>query len=69
VWGHKHKEGQAMKFVFFIGLMIAAYAGALWWRKKINREHQAFRTKMDLASDEQHARRLLQESLKKKGIK
>jgi len=46
--------------------MLAAYAGALLWRKKISTEHGAFKTRMDLARDTEHAQRLLQESLKKR---
>ena len=51
---------------FFILLMLAAFAGALLWRKKITKDHGVFKTKIDLASDEEHAKRLLQESLRKK---
>ncbi|HSC76599.1 MAG TPA: hypothetical protein VLB90_10235 [Pseudomonadales bacterium] len=41
-------------------LMPVAFIGVLWWRGKINREHNAFQTKMDLAGDEDVARRKLQ---------
>ncbi len=56
-----------MKIFLLILLMLAAYAGALLWRKKISKEHGKFKTKMDLAGDEDHARHLMQESLKKRG--
>lgn len=56
-----------MKIFFLIVLMLAAYAGALWWRKKISKDHAEFKARMDLAADPAHAKRLLQESLRKRG--
>jgi hypothetical protein len=56
-----------MKIFLLIVLMLAAYAGALAWRKKISADHNAFKTKMDLAGDPEQAQRLLQESLDKRG--
>jgi uncharacterized protein YxeA len=43
-----------------IGLMLLAYGGVVWWRKRINSAHNAFQTKMDLAGDEDHARQQMQ---------
>lgn len=41
-------------------LMPLAFIGTGWWRGKINRDHNAFKTKMDLAADEDAARQKLQ---------
>jgi len=41
-------------------LLPIAFGGALWWRRKIDRTHNAFQTKMDLAGDEDHVRQQLQ---------
>jgi hypothetical protein len=57
-----------MKIFLLIVLMLAAYAGALLWRKKISAEQNTFKTKMDLAGNQEQAQRLLQESLEKKGL-
>ena len=54
-----------MVYVFFIGLGIAAFLGTLLWRRKITRKHQEFKTKMEMASDEEHAKRLLHAHLRK----
>lgn len=48
-------------------LMPVAFIGVLWWRGKINREHNAFQTKMDLAGDEDAARHKLQAYFEKQG--
>lgn len=56
----------AMLYAFFIGLGVAAFIGALWWRRKISRKHNEFKTKVELASDEEHAKRLHQQYLRKK---
>lgn len=41
-------------------LMPVAFIGTFWWRGKINRQHAAFQAKMDLAGDDDAARRKLQ---------
>jgi hypothetical protein len=56
-----------MKIFLLIVFMLAAYTGAFLWRKKISAEQNAFKTKMDLAGDKNHAQHLLQESLEKTG--
>jgi hypothetical protein len=46
-------------------LMPLAFAGTLWWRRRIESRHNAFRMKMDLAADEDHARQQLQKYYEK----
>lgn len=48
-------------------LMPAAFIGTWWWRGKINRDHNAFQAKMDLAGDEDAARQKLQAHYEKLG--
>jgi hypothetical protein len=55
-----------MVYLFFIGLGLAAFVGTLWWRRRITRQHTAFKTKVEQASDEEHAKRLHQHYLRKK---
>lgn len=55
-----------MVYLFFIGLGITAFLATLWWRRRITRKHSAFKTKVDLASDEEHAKQLHQQYLRKK---
>ena len=50
---------------WLLWLMPLAFLGALWWRRRIERSHNAFRTRMDLASDEDHARQQLQKYYEK----
>ncbi len=50
-------------------LMPLAFAGTWWWRGKIERKHNAFQTKMDLAGDEDAARQKLQAYYEKQNRK
>lgn len=52
----------------FVLLMLLAFAGALWWRNRITRAHNQFQLKIDMASDEDHARKQFQDHLNKKGL-
>lgn len=54
-----------MVFIFFIGLGVVAFVGTLLWRRKISNAQNNFKTKVELASDEEHAKRLHQQYLKK----
>jgi len=56
-------------FFILIVLMLLSYIGTLCWRRIISKKHTEFKTRMDLASDEEHARRLHQQALQKRGIK
>jgi len=55
-----------MVYLFFIGLGIAAFVATLWWRRRITRQHNVFRNKVEQATDEEHAKRLHQQYLRKK---
>lgn len=45
---------------WLIGLMPVVFIGTLWWRRRIDKAHNAFKTKMDLAGNEDAARQKLQ---------
>lgn len=53
-------SGAFMTAWWLILLIPIAFGGVLWWRRRIDRSHNAFQTKMDLAGDEDYARQQLQ---------
>lgn len=55
-----------MVYLFFIGLGIAAFVATLLWRRRITRQHSVFQNKVEQASDEEQAKALHQQYLRKK---
>jgi hypothetical protein len=56
-----------MSIWWLILLIPIAFGGTLWWRRRIDRTHNAFQARTDLAGDENHARQLLQRHYNKQG--
>ena len=54
---------------WLIGLIPVAFIGTLLWRRRIDKAHNAFQTKMDLAGDEDAARQKLQAYYEKQNRK